>query len=1326
MASNFSTQNISAIQLNGQKYNIKSVPFHGTEAEWTNNDYIPKQGEIIIYDKDGNYDYERIKIGNGEFTADELDFFVNVNQPDWNQNDETAVDYIKNRPFYSEKDIAEIIPETTTTGDGQGAQFLFTEPLDLVIGKTYTITIDGVEHECVGKDFGSIIGAPFAICALGNLSVINSDLDNTGETFVLAGSTEMIEDGMYGTAIVLSANTEVTLSVKGNNEIIHHIDPKYIKDMYYTEEGAGTTILSFSQVQWEDDNGDGVNDMGTFSGVSFDVGTYTVMYNGITYTCEASDGSALVGGDPCIVMGNIDAVGEGTGLPSTDCPFIIMYAPTLNQESGFEGMIMFVDGSTPESFTVMKSGDKIHYIDPKYIEEMYRSEVITEEPLKDQVFDLDASGLSVSANTYFELVEGATYTVTWNGNDYECVAQTVSDVIISGVGLSEEGVFVIIPFSGNDTRALYIKAKDGSKSTQVTISIKGTVEKIKQVPEKYIPNTIARAEDIPVIDEYLSDSSENPVQNKTVASALGSKLDSFKFDNFKFQLERDLVGKRTVSGTVFNIDGVDYTAKNYAEYFNYNSNKAIGDYSHAEGYNTNAIGDNSHAEGSSTKSLGNSSHAEGYQTTASGLYSHTEGIRTTASGEAAHAEGAYNVIASGNNSHAEGSQTTASGAVSHAEGHGTTASGLQSHAEGHGTTAIGEYSHAEGYSHQPVPSSITQDLTNDEIIAIWNEGHPFLLARGEAAHAEGYSTLALDRHSHAEGHKTIASFWGAHAEGIGTVASNRGSHAEGELTTALGLYSHAEGEGTIASGRASHVQGEYNIEDTEKEYLHIVGNGRFDNERSNAHTIDFNGNSWFAGDVYVGSTSGTNKDAGSKKLATENYVYEQLSNLELPEGVVVDPTLSISGQAADAKAVKDALALKAKATDLANYVPKTTTINNKTLSGNISLSAADVGADPAGTAEDVAADVLLTVAANLETAKDYADAKVDALVGSAPGTLDTIYEIADALKDNADIIDTLAPRSHYHTVSHTPAGTVSKPTFSGTQATISADYTPEGTVSKPTFSGTQATISTTYTPAGTVSKPTFTGTAGTASGKFTPAGTVSKPTFTGTEATISISHTPAGTVSKPTFTGTAVNTGAAGGTNGTTTVYSITGVGSLPSATYTAPTHSFTAPSLTMSASNRTLNITFSAGSSTFTAGSLDFKAGSLPTRSSGITVATGTHVHEVTAAGTVSQPTFTGTAATVSTKYTPAGSVSQPTFSGTEGNISASYTPSGTVSQPTFSGTQATISTTYTPAGSVSQPTFTGEEATISTSYTPAGSVSQPTFTGTAATVNSSTTQIG
>ena len=42
------------------------------------------------------------------------------------------------------------------------------------------------------------------------------------------------------------------------------------------------------------------------------------------------------------------------------------------------------------------------------------------------------------------------------------------------------------------------------------------------------------------------------------------------------------------------------------------------------------------------------------------------------------------------------------------------------------------------------------------------------------------------------------------------------------------------------------MQGRYNIEDTDGKYAHIVGNGQQE-ERANAHTLDWKGNAWYAG-----------------------------------------------------------------------------------------------------------------------------------------------------------------------------------------------------------------------------------------------------------------------------------------------------------------------------------------------------------------------------------------------------------------------------------------------------------------------------------------------
>ena len=123
------------------------------------------------------------------------------------------------------------------------------------------------------------------------------------------------------------------------------------------------------------------------------------------------------------------------------------------------------------------------------------------------------------------------------------------------------------------------------------------------------------------------------------------------------------------------------------------------------------------------------------------------------------------------------------------------------------------------------------------------------IASGDNAFAEGAINKATGWASHAEGNATTASGNDAHAEGSGTKATGASSHAEGLDTIASGNYSHTEGEGTIASSTNQHVQGRYNIEDSNSKYLHIVGNGNSNTNRSNAHTVDKNGNGWFAGTI---------------------------------------------------------------------------------------------------------------------------------------------------------------------------------------------------------------------------------------------------------------------------------------------------------------------------------------------------------------------------------------------------------------------------------------------------------------------------------------------
>lgn len=249
----------------------------------------------------------------------------------------------------------------------------------------------------------------------------------------------------------------------------------------------------------------------------------------------------------------------------------------------------------------------------------------------------------------------------------------------------------------------------------------------------------------------------------------------------------------------------------------------------------------------------------------------------------------------------------------------------------------------------------------------------------------------------------------------------------------------------------------------------------------------------------------------------------------------------------------------------------------------------------------------------------------------------------------------------------------------------SGSYKPEGTVSKPTFTGSESSVTITstantngnYQPAGTVSKPTFTGASMTSTGAFTPEGTVS---FTNENKTATVSkassgtatYTPEGTVAAPTIT---VKTAGS------------TGTIKNPTSVTVAKTVVAVAPGSTAPSNNLTY---YAVSGETLSLYQLGYTTGASITTTN-VTVKTGDAAYQASA------PAFTGTGARLVT-----GNISVPsnaTFTGTTGDVSVSGTAAGSVSQPTFTGTKVQLSGTTTAAGSVSQPTFTGTSKTVTVS---------------------------
>lgn len=116
---------------------------------------------------------------------------------------------------------------------------------------------------------------------------------------------------------------------------------------------------------------------------------------------------------------------------------------------------------------------------------------------------------------------------------------------------------------------------------------------------------------------------------------------------------------------------------------------------------------------------------------------------------------------------------------------------------------------------------------------------------------------------------------------IGDIGS--GSSAIGYNVEASGNYSHTEGNNTITSGECQHVQGRFNIRDNDNKYAHIVGNGIGIDNRSNAHTLDWQGNAWYLGKLSQEGTPTEDKDLTTKKYVDDNILLEQLPILRIDE-----------------------------------------------------------------------------------------------------------------------------------------------------------------------------------------------------------------------------------------------------------------------------------------------------------------------------------------------------------------------------------------------------------------------------------------------------------
>lgn len=162
-------------------------------------------------------------------------------QPDWYQNDETKRDYIKNRTHWAEiKPIVEkvnIITDASYKYDSQGSYKIngsnvctYPQNIELTEGTPITITI---ETKSFTGQLSASTDTNLLEFSLKDQQVNGYKVPSAWYFFLESHRIEIYGGGSSGDPAM---SFSITAEIEQEREVVHTLDPKYIKDMYYTEK----------------------------------------------------------------------------------------------------------------------------------------------------------------------------------------------------------------------------------------------------------------------------------------------------------------------------------------------------------------------------------------------------------------------------------------------------------------------------------------------------------------------------------------------------------------------------------------------------------------------------------------------------------------------------------------------------------------------------------------------------------------------------------------------------------------------------------------------------------------------------------------------------------------------------------------------------------------------------------------------------------------------------------------------------------------------------------------------------------------------------------
>lgn len=384
------------------------------------------------------------------------DFPESSTQPDWNQNDESAADYVKNRPFYEVPDVV-IFDDNITLSygiQGRDCTYVFSNKLPLEAGKTYSLTYDcssvSTTIEFIPDNY------LFAFLNLGN-----------------SPSYSFMQGSISSTSFVVDypVSNSGRLTIKKLGSDIKQLDPKYIKDMYYTGTETYTIMENYPLT---------------------DVGDDWVYQGEVSIGFEPGDIVTLT-----IVNDNGDNMSESTVAFKKDEVNMVVYSDNVNLQYEPDTKMLNVYYKTLGMATITVAREVVHTIDPKYIKDMYHEEAV-------ELFSVENAEFVNSGymlETPFAIVDGHTYIVNWDGVEYTCEAYPFNGFSIIGNTAEFSGKGNGEPFNigyFKNENATIVGSIDGltTHTFSVTEIVRHTIDP-KYIKDMYYDNGIIVTELVP-------------------------------------------------------------------------------------------------------------------------------------------------------------------------------------------------------------------------------------------------------------------------------------------------------------------------------------------------------------------------------------------------------------------------------------------------------------------------------------------------------------------------------------------------------------------------------------------------------------------------------------------------------------------------------------------------------------------------------------------------------------------------------------------------------------------------------------------------------------